>query len=80
MILLKIESKTQQDNKKYKRFLNFKSNHFSFLSNLDSIIYSFARNKRLKHINTLLNQSTFKPKSFISLTTFISSLLFISSN
>ena len=75
--LSKIESKT------YKRVLNFNSNHLSFSLNSDSnsIINSFVRDnrKRLKRINTPSDQNTSKPKSFISLTIFISSS-FISSN
>ena len=74
IMLSKIESKTQ-----HKRVLNFKSDHlfFSSDSDLDSIINFFVRDnrKRLKRINIFSNQSTFKPKSVISLTTFISSLL-----
>ena len=72
MMLSKIEFKTQQDNK---RVLNFKSNHFFFSSDLNSIINSFARGirKRFKHIN-ISDQSTFKSKFFISLTIFISLL------
>ena len=77
MMLPKIEPKTQDN----KRVLNPKSDHLFSLSDLDSIINSSARGirKRLKHIN-ILNQSTFKPKSFIPLTTFISPLSFISSD
>ena len=78
-MLSKIESKTQ-----HKRVLNFESDHFSSSSDSDSdsIINFFVRDnrKRLKRINISLNQNTFKPKSFISLTTFISSSSFISSN
>ena len=61
--------------------MNFKFNHLFFSLDSDSIINSFARDirKRLKYIN-ISNQNTFKSKSFISLTTFISSLSFISSN
>ena len=57
--------------------MNFEFDHF-FLLNLNSIINSFARDirKRFKHIN-ISNQNTFKLKSFILLTIFISSLLFI---
>ena len=84
IMLSKTEFKTQYDNK---RALNFESDHFSFSLNLNLIINSFARGKRLKHINILSdqsifkskssNQSIFKPRSFISLMTFILSLLFI---
>ena len=80
MMLLKVESKTQQDNsKEHKRVLNFESNDLLFSSDFDSIInFFFARGirKRLKYIN-ISNQSTFKFKSFISLTVFILSLSFI---
>ena len=71
IMLSKAEFKTQQNNK---RILNFKSDHFSFLLNSNSIINSFARDirKRFKYIN-ISDQSTFKPKSFILLTAFISS-------
>ena len=60
--------------------MNFKSDHLFFSLNLDSIINFFARDirKRLKHINILSNQNTFKFKSFISLTTLISSLFILS--
>ena len=77
IMLSKTEFKTQ-----HKRSLNLKSNHFSSLSDFDSIINFFVRNirKRLKHINILSNQNTFKSKSFILLTIFISPLSFISSN
>ena len=70
MMLSKTEFKTQ-----HKRVLDLESDHFSFSLNLDSIINFFARDirKRLKHIN-ILNENTFKPKSFISLTAFISPL------
>ena len=70
MMLSKVEPKTQ-----HKRALDSESDHFSFSLDLDLIINSFARgtHKRLKHI--LLNQNTFKLKSLISLTTFISSSL-----
>ena len=73
MMLSKIESKTQ-----HKRVLNLESDHFSFLSDLDSIINFFVRDtrKRLKHI--LSNQNTFKFKSLILLTTFISSSFILS--
>ena len=73
MMLSKIKSKTQ-----HKRVLNFEFDHFSFSSDLNLIINSFARDtrKRLKHIFS--NQNTFKLKSFISLTTFISSSLILS--
>ena len=78
MMLSKIESKTQ-----HKRVLNFEFNHlpFSSDSNSDSIINFFVRDsqKRLKRINIFSDQNTFKPKSVISLTTFISSS-FISLN
>ena len=61
IMLSKTELKT------HKRVLNFKSDHLSFSSNLNSIINSFfARDKRLKYINIFSNQSTFKSKSFIS--------------
>ena len=70
--LSKTESKTQDN----KRLLNFKSDHFPFSSDSDpdSIINFFVRDsrKRLKRINILSNQNTFKPKSSISLTTSIS--------
>ena len=76
IMLSKVEFKAQDN----KRVLNFKSNHLSFSLDLDLIINSFfARDKRLKHINIFLNQNTFKPKSVILLTVFISSL-FISSD
>ena len=75
--LLKIELKI------YKRTLNPESDHLPSSSDSDSnlIINSFVRGirKRLKRINILLNQSTFKSRSFISLTIIISSL-FISSD
>ena len=77
MMLSKIEFKTQ-----HKRVLNFKSDHLFFSSDLDSnsIINFFIRDnrKRLKCINTPLNQSTFKFKSVILLTIFISSLFILS--
>ena len=72
-------SKTKS--KAHKRVLNFESNHFPFSLNLDSIINFSTRDKRLKRINIFfdinifLDQSTFKPRSFILLTIFISSLL-----
>ena len=77
IMLSKIESKAQDN----KRALNSEFNHFSFSSDLDLIINFSARDirKRLKHIN-ISNQSIFKPKSFISLTAFISSLSFILSD
>ena len=63
--------------------MKFKSNHFPFSLDSDSnlIINFFVRDirKRFKHIN-ISNQDTFKPKSFISLMTFILSLLFILSD
>ena len=61
--------------------MNFKSDHLLFSSEIELIINSFIRDirKRLKQIN-ISNQNTFKFKSFISLTTFISSLLFILSD
>ena len=62
--------------------MNFKSDDLSFSLNFDSIInFFFARDtrKRFKYIN-ILNQNTFKLKSFISLTIFILSLLFILSD
>ena len=79
MMLSKIEFKAQDN----KRALNFKSDHFPFSLDFDSIInFFFARGirKRFKYINIFSNQNTFKPKSSISLTTFISSSLFILSN
>ena len=78
IMLSKIESKTQDN----KRVLNLEFKHFSFSSDSDSnsIINFFVRDnrKRFKRINIFLNQSTFKSKSFISLTTFISSLFILS--
>ena len=76
IMLLKTEPKTQ-----HKRALDSKSDHLSFSLDLDSIIDSFARDirKRFKHIN-ISNENIFKLKSFISLTTFISSSSFILSN
>ena len=69
--------------KAHKRALNFESDHLSFSldSDSNSIINFFVRDnrKRLKRINIPSDQNTFKPKSFISLTIFIS-LSFISSN
>ena len=63
--------------------MKFKFDHFSFSLDLNSdlIINFFVRDirKRFKHIN-ISNQNTFKFKSFILLTTFISSLSFILSN
>ena len=71
IMLSKAEPKTWDN----KRILDFEFNHLPFSLDSDSIIYSFARNKRLKYINIFSNQSTFKSKSFISLITFISSSL-----
>ena len=77
IMLSKIEPKTQ-----HKRVLNFKSDHlfFSLDSDSNSIINFFVRDSRkhLKRINIFSNQSIFKPKSFISLTTFILSLFILS--
>ena len=71
MMLSKIESKAQ-----HKRVLDFKSDHLpsSSDSDPDSIINFFVRDsrKRFKRINIFSDQSTFKPKSIISLTIFIS--------
>ena len=77
IMLSKIEPKTQ-----HKRVLNFKSDHlfFSLDSDSNSIINFFVRDSRkhLKRINIFSNQSTFKSKSFILLTTFILSLFILS--
>ena len=60
-------SKTEP--KTHKRVLNFESDHFSSLldSGSNSIINSFVQDirKRFKRINILLNQNTFKSRSFI---------------
>ena len=64
--------------------MDLESNHLPFSSDSDSnsIINFFVRGnqKRFKRINTFLNQSTFKPKSAIPLTVFISPLSFILSD
>ena len=77
IMLSKAESKTQ-----HKRILNFESNHLFFSSDSDSnsIINFFVQDnrKRFKYISILSDQSTFKSRSFILLTIFISSLFILS--